>query len=305
MDGYQCFRVRGAAEEPALLLTRSPRDGNPVLYLHGATFPAALSVCYRFGGRSWTDDLNARGFDAWALDFAGYGGSDRYPQMSQDVVGEPPGQAIECSEQIARAVEQMVDVTGHSRVALVAHSWGTMAAALYAARHPERIAWLCLFGPIARRGGAQGADQPLRRWRLVTIAEQLARFVAEVPKDHLPVLIEPELHDWGPAYLATDPEAASRTPQAVKVPNGPEADVRAAWSGNLAWRPQDIRCPTLVVRGEWDSVTSAADVDWLLARIAHPVRRAATIAKGTHLMHLEHSREGLFEAVGAFLKEAP
>ena len=44
MEGLQFFRLRGGEDEPALLLTRLPREGNPVLYVHGATFPAALSV---------------------------------------------------------------------------------------------------------------------------------------------------------------------------------------------------------------------------------------------------------------------
>jgi pimeloyl-ACP methyl ester carboxylesterase len=300
----ETHRLSGRDGEPALLMRRQPRTGPPVLYLHGATFPSAVSVAYRFGGRSWMDDLSAAGFDAWALDFAGYGGSDRYPKMSQGIDGEPLGRATVCAAQISRAVGHIVAVTSHPRVSMIAHSWGTMAAAIHAAHEPERVGRLCLFAPIARREGTT-ENEPLQRWRLVTTAEQLARFGRDVPIGHPPVLIEAELRDWGPAYLATDPEAASRMPQAVKVPNGPEADVHDAWSGHLPWRPEDIGCPTLVVRGEWDSVTSAADVDWLLTRIAYPVRHTATIPKGTHLMHLERSRDGLFEAVGKFLRDKP
>src|ERR1700689_4818572 len=46
-----------------------------VLYVHGATFPSALSIAHRFDGYSWRDDLNTAGFDVWGLDFAGFGGS--------------------------------------------------------------------------------------------------------------------------------------------------------------------------------------------------------------------------------------
>ena len=52
-----------------LLVRRWAGAGDPVLYVHGATFPSALSVGYRFGGRSWADDLHAAGFDVWAFDF--------------------------------------------------------------------------------------------------------------------------------------------------------------------------------------------------------------------------------------------
>ena len=77
----QVFILQG--DGPGLLVRRQQSAGLPVLYVHGATFPSALSVAYRFNGRSWMDDWNARGFDAWAFDFAGYGGSDRYSDDAQ------------------------------------------------------------------------------------------------------------------------------------------------------------------------------------------------------------------------------
>ena len=56
----------------------------PVLYVHGATFPSANSILFKFGGASWADALNGAGFSVWGLDFAGYGGSERYPEMAAD-----------------------------------------------------------------------------------------------------------------------------------------------------------------------------------------------------------------------------
>ncbi len=289
--------------EPALLIRRRPSDGPPVLYVHGATFPSALSVGYRFAGRSWMDDLAARGFAAWAFDFAGYGGSGRWPEMNGAQDGVPLGRAPAAAAQIARIVGHIVEATGRPRVSIVAHSWGTIAAALYATQHPERVARLCLFGPVVHR---ERQDMPppdtAGRWQLVTLAQQHARFIKDVPSGHPPVLIEPQLERWGPAYLATDPDAPTRTPLSVKVPGGPVADIYAAWSGALAYRPEKIACPVLVARGEWDSTSDDRDAACLLSRIRAPEKRDAKIPKGTHLMHLEQSREGLFAAVGDFLK---
>ena len=52
-----------------------PRDAakGVVLYVHGATFPSALSIAHRFDGRSWRDALCEAGFHVWGLDFLGYG----------------------------------------------------------------------------------------------------------------------------------------------------------------------------------------------------------------------------------------
>mgnify|MGYP001551289414 CR=1 FL=1 len=301
----EAFLLRGLSGEPALLVRRQTRAGPPVLYVHGATFPSALSAAYRFAGRSWMDDLNAHGFDAWAFDFAGFGGSQRYAAMQGGMAGEPVGRAPQASAQIARVVDHIAAASGHDRVSIIAHSWGTMPACLFAARCPERIERLCLFGPVVQRETAQADEPQQTSWRLVTVAEQLARFIEDVPLGHAPVLIEPQLAQWGPAYLASDRDALARTPPAVKVPNGPTADIHAAWSGKLIYRPRDIGVPTLIVRGEWDSVTNDLDAAWLLARIDHRIKRDVKVAKGTHLMHLEHSREDLFAAVNEFLGHAP
>jgi pimeloyl-ACP methyl ester carboxylesterase len=278
----------------------------PVLYVHGATFPSALSVAYRFHGRSWMDDLAARGLDVWAFDFAGYGSSDRPRAMNSDKTGPPIGRAPEAARQLARVVNYIIATTRHARVSLIAHSWGSMPAGLFAGQCPEQVERLCLFGPLAERD-TPGLPPPesAGAWRLVSVAEQLARFVEDVPAQHSPVLIEPELEIWGPAYLASDPEAQQRTPHAVKIPAGPAADVLAAWSGKLAWKPEDLKCPVLIVRGEWDSVSTDADADWLLARISAPVRQDIKIPGGTHLLHLERNRDALFEAIGVFLCQRP
>lgn len=294
----QVFILQG--DGPGLLVRRQQSAGLPVLYVHGATFPSALSAAYRFNGRSWMDDWNARGFDAWAFDFAGYGGSDSCADNARSEA--IPGRAIEAAAQIARVVSHIASFTGQSTVSIVAHSWGTIPAALFAAQNPQAVNALCLFGPVLRR---ENPEEEARRgkWRLVTIEQQLARFMADVPPDHPPVLIEPQLDAWGPAYLASEPGASQRLQAAVKIPNGPAADIAEAWSGKLAYDPRDLHCPVLCVRGEWDSVTSDADAAWLLCRLPHRASHDAKMPKGTHLMHLEHSREDLFAAVGDFLKE--
>src|SRR5215469_13435255 len=68
----------------------SPGGRRVVLYVHGATFPSALSIAHRFDGRSWRDALIEAGFDVWGLDFHGFGHSDRYPEMSQPAKDNPP-----------------------------------------------------------------------------------------------------------------------------------------------------------------------------------------------------------------------
>jgi pimeloyl-ACP methyl ester carboxylesterase len=80
------FRIRGPADGLELFLrhlapARPVAKPRAVLFVHGMSFPSALSIAHRFDGRSWRDELCDAGFQVWGLDFYGFGGSDRYPEM--------------------------------------------------------------------------------------------------------------------------------------------------------------------------------------------------------------------------------
>lgn len=296
------LKPAGGKDADALLLRRWAGAGDPVLYVHGATFPSALSVGYRFNGRSWADHLHAQGFDVWAIDFAGFGGSTRPARMSAPAVENPPlGRAAEAASQIGVAVDHIREARAGARVHIVAHSWGTIAAGLFAGDHPDAVGRLVWFGPFAQRQieGLPPPDQ-IGAWRDVSVADQLKRFVEDVPPGHPPVLIEPELAGWGPAYLATDPGASGRIPPAVRIPNGPQADIIAAMSGQLPYQPGRIVAPTLIVRGSWDSLCRDADVAWLIDALGAREKADVVISAAT-LMHLEHKREGLFATTADWL----
>ncbi len=72
----------------ALQVRRATEDLGDVVYVHGSTFGADLSVFYVFDGRSWADALNAAGFNVWGFDFAGYGASGRYARHDSIPVGD-------------------------------------------------------------------------------------------------------------------------------------------------------------------------------------------------------------------------
>lgn len=291
------------AEAATLLLRRWPGEGDPVLYVHGATFPSALSVGYRFKGRSWADHLHDAGFDVWAFDFVGFGGSTRPAAMGASAAAALPlGRSADAARQIDVVVERIRRSRGGARVHIVAHSWGTVAAGAYASGHADAIGRLVWFAPIGQRQ-IEGLPQPeqVGAWRDLTIADQLKRFIEDVPVGHQPVLIEPELEMWAPSYLATDLAACERTPPAVRIPNGPQADIIAAMSGRLPYEPDRITAPILIVRGAWDSLCNDADTGWLVSRFGSREKAEVVIPGATHLMHLEHGREGLFAATADWL----
>jgi pimeloyl-ACP methyl ester carboxylesterase len=290
------------------------RGGPPVLYIHGATFPSALSVGYRFGdGKSWEDSLNSAGFDVWAFDFEGFGGSSRPSAFGRaGSENSPQLRASDAVLQIKRAVDFIQARTRTHRVSLLAHSWGGVPAASFAATYPDQVEKLVLFAPPCTRPSVAMANSatppatapPLPAWRYLTVPEQLARFVNDTPAGHANVLGEPTLSQWGPTWLATDPNSATRVPPSVQIPTGPQADIMALWTGNDLFDPSAIDAKALVVRGAWDRVCSAQDVERLIARMAPNLATSKVIPDSGHLAHLETNRALLWSEVNTFLSTA-
>jgi pimeloyl-ACP methyl ester carboxylesterase len=274
-----------------------------VLYVHGGTFPSALSIAYRFDGRSWRDELCDAGFDVWALDFRGFGRlSDPYPEMQWPAEDVPPiGRAEEASRQLERAVRFICEQHDLGRVSIIAHSWGTVVTGRFAGRCPELVDRLVFFGPIARRE-PQGERVRLAGWRLISLEDQWNRFTDTVPRGEAPVLLRRHFEEWGESYLDVDPESRERTPAAAKVPSGAFQDVYDAWAGELAYDPSLVRAPVAIIRGEWDGMCTDQDARWLFAALAgSPARRDIKISRATHLMHLESGRYALYRETEAFL----
>jgi pimeloyl-ACP methyl ester carboxylesterase len=281
------------------------KDHRSVLYLHGATFPSAVSIAYRVNGRSWRDALCEAGFDVWGLDFLGFGESDRYPEMDQDARAHSPLLfATAAAEQVGTAVRFINGHDGGAAVSLITHSWASMPAGIFAAAHPALVERIVMFAPLAQRQGHRYVPRPdAPAWRLVNLEDQWARFTEDVPEHERPVFSRKDYDLWGQAYLDSDAGARDRSPAAVKTPTGPFVEILRAWHGELAWSPEAVQAPTCIIRGAWDGLVTDEDARWLFDRLHRAgERRDVKIGRGTHLMHLEEMRTALWRESIAFLK---
>jgi pimeloyl-ACP methyl ester carboxylesterase len=304
----QHFLIPGPRQGLRLFLRRlgatSTRRNRSVLYVHGATFPSGLAIAHRLNGRSWRDALCEAGFDVWAFDFYGFGGSDRYPEMDHPCDESPPlGLAGDASDQLAAVVAFVLAYERRTAISLISHSWGSMPAGLFAAKHAAAVERWVLFAPLARRAPLRYEAVPCGpAWRLVDIDDQWARFVEDVPPNEPAVLQRAHFDEWAQEYLASDPEAATRMPPSVKTPSGPFVEIMRAWHGELAYDPSKVQAPIAIIRGGWDGLVQDADARWLFdafSRASH--KRDIKIARGTHLMLLEDTRGELWSESINFL----
>jgi len=273
----------------------------PVLIIHGSTLPSGTSAAFRIHGVSWMDDLATRGFDVWALDFLGYGGSDRYPAMNEPAAGAPLGRSADAARQIGTAVDFITQHQHVTQVNIIAHSGGSLPAGLYASQSPARVARLVMFAPVMTRDG-QRDTITLRSYATVTAQDQIARFSGWVPHGDAQVFDPRDLARLAAAYVETDPTSHSRIPPSVRFPLGRDADAADAWAGTLPYDPASVKAPVLIIRGEWDPITTDADARRLFdALSAAPVKRDVKISRATHVMQFESARSQLYAEVAMFL----
>ena len=305
------FRIPGPRDGLSLFLRFLPAANTKmpmrraVLYVHGATFPSALSIAHRFDGTSWRDALNEAGFDVWGLDLYGYGQSDRYPEMNQPAQNNPPlCLAEDAAKQLEAGAHFILAHQTIERLSLISHSWGSMPTCIFAGACPALIDRLVLFAPIARREPPRDqATLAFPAWRMITPEDQWNRFVEDVPKHEPPVLSRVHFEEWSRLYLDSDPESRSRDPAGVKTPSGPASEIIKAWHGALAYDPAKIRAPVAIIRGEWDSLMRDDDARWLFDALTGTlVKRDVKIGRGTHLMHLEAMRLALWRESINFLQ---
>lgn len=281
------------------------KKGNePILFLHGATFPSALAFGYRIDNYSWMDDLSQRGFDVYALDLLGYGESDRYPEMRIAAEHRAPlGVANEVVMDVNKAVDFIRSRTGVQKIHLIGHSWGATVVAKYSAEYGEKLDRIVLFAPFVQRPNDPDlTEAPTVSYQCMTPQQRIEQFRGGTPRPDIVVLESDVLKSWGQKWLATDSIAKKKDKNQVCYPAGWYSDLFDTYHGKAHYDPAKIRNSVLLVRGEWDTSPSSQDAERLFEGLVNAeTKRYCVIGSSTHVAHLETGRFQLYDEVGSFL----
>jgi pimeloyl-ACP methyl ester carboxylesterase len=275
-----------------------------VLLLPGAAVPVSGNPDYPFTpGRSLLTALAETGLDIWAMDYYGYGNSDRYPQMQQPANNDILGTAADCAAQTEAAVAFIRQKRRVERVMLIGDSAGSMVAGVFATRHPDLISRLILFGPVTPFTDGPTSKRAPAAYALLTPKDLWDQFTTWSQAAGEPAVLDAAAYEaWAQDYLRSDPTSRTRTPPSVRMPNGFQVDLAGIASGKFVYDPSEIKAPTLIIMGESDQIATFPGAQWLLRALRQaPSRQLVIIGRGSHTIQFESERPQLYQAMAEFL----
>lgn len=309
----ETYRINSDTADIQLQLLRRRRrntgrasSGKTLMLIHGATFPSESLFDVPVDGASFMDVLATAGFDVWAVDARGYGGSTRPTEMA----GPPDTastltRALVAARDLASAIEYVLVENGIERLSVVAMSWGGSVAGIYAEQHGKYLEKLVLVAPLwlSNRPLRIDAGQPLTAWRLIHVGAFREAWLAGVPADQHETLLPPGwFEQWATVTISTDPDAAE--PGTIRAPGGAIQDVRENWLANQPlYDPSAITAPVLLLHAEWDQDVRVDMMQDLFKRFDNAAhRRWIEIGGGTHMILMEPGRWQAFDEIINFLK---
>ena len=244
-------------------------DGKPaVLFVHGSSMASQPTFDLTVPGRpdsSVMDWFARRGFVCWCVDMEGYGRSDKTRDIYCDIANG--------AEDLAAATAYVAQARGVTSFHTYGISSGALRAALFAQRHPERVARLALDAFVWTGEGAPTLAQ--RRKKLPEFLASKRRpidraFVYSIfERDH-PDCAERRVVDaFADAILALDDS----------MPNGTYIDM---CSKLPVVDPALITVPTLVLRGQYDGIAAFDDLVEFWKRLPNPDKQFTVMAGISH-----------------------
>ncbi len=275
--------IRFCKAQDGVRLAYAVSGSGPPLVM-SATFLTHLEHQWRsLAWRPWLDAF-MHDYKLLRYDVRGCGLSDR----------DPPDLSF---ENWVRDFARVIDAAAFDRFAILATCWGGSIAIEYAARHPERVSHLILYGTYAR-GRFRWPDRPNERERARALLEMMKFGWGQESHNLLRMwaaAFQPGgsleyLQSWAEQMgLATSADSAARL-------------LETGWNIDVQDAARKLRCPVLVVHPERDSVVPIEEGRWLAGLI--PGSRFIQLGSQNHMPLLDEAEwPGLVQEMRKFLNE--
>jgi pimeloyl-ACP methyl ester carboxylesterase len=260
--GVKLFLWNKCAADPA-------KTAGTILFVHGSSMASQPTFDLHVPGRpdsSAMEYFARQGYDTWCVDMEGYGRSTKDRDNNAPIsYGADDCHAAANYIQKFRSSDRPLLVYGISS--------GALRAGLFAERHPEQVARLALDAHVWTGQGSPTLAE--RKKRLPEFIAKNRRpidraFVHSIfNRDHPGTADESVINAFADAIVKLDDS----------VPTGTYVDM---CSRLPVVNPENIKVPTIVMRGQWDGIASVDDLIEFFKKLPNPDKQFAVMPGISH-----------------------
>ncbi|MBC7802906.1 MAG: alpha/beta fold hydrolase [Candidatus Parcubacteria bacterium] len=269
----------------------APQGGarGTVLFVHGSSMASQPTFDLQVPGRPDSSAMEwfaARGFDSWCLDNEGYGRSDKKRPINYDISNG--------ADDLDVASRYVLKASGAGKLLVYGISSGALKAALFAERHPERVARLALDAFVWTGEGSPTLAE--RKKKLPEYMEKNRRpidraFVHSIfARDHPDTAEAATVSAFADAILALDDS----------VPTGTYVDM---CSKLPLVDPARISAPTILMRGQHDGIAGMDDLIEFFRRLASPDKQFCVMPGVSHASFQQKNYLMVYHILHAFFSQ--
>ena len=270
ITGTEHWTRKGAIK--LFLWQKSPPSGaspkGTILFVHGSSMASQPTFDLQVPGRPDSSAMEwfaARGFDTWCMDHEGYGRSDKSRPINFDIANG--------ADDLEAGSKYILEKAGAKKLLVYGISSGALRAALFAQRHPERVARLAMDAFVWTGKGSPTLAERTKKLPEFKSKNRRAidrAFVRSIfTRDHPGTADEATIEAFATAILELDDS----------VPTGTYVDM---CSKLPVVDPKKIDVPSIVMRGEFDGIAGFEDLLEFFRLLPNPDKQFAVMAGISH-----------------------
>ena len=239
-----------------------------IFFVHGSSMASQPTFDLQVPGRPFSSAMDwfaAHGYDTWTMDNEGYGRSDKHREINFDISNG--------ADDLVAGTDYVMKTTGARQLLMYGISSGALKAALFAQRHPERVAKLALDAFVWTGEGSPTLEQ--RKKKLPEFLAKNRRpidrpFVHSIfNRDHPETADEATKEAFADAILTLDDS----------MPTGTYVDM---CSKLPLVDPAKITVPAIILRGVHDGIASMDDLIKFFVLLPHPNKQFSVMEGISH-----------------------
>jgi pimeloyl-ACP methyl ester carboxylesterase len=271
---------------------RATTQGAPrgtVLFVHGSSMASQPTFDLQVPGRphsSVMDWFAGQGYDTWCVDMEGYGRSDKSRPINFDIANG--------ADDLSAASDYIIKTRGAGKFLVYGISSGALRAAMFAQRHPDRVARLALDAFVWTGEGSPTLAERTKKlpeFKKVNRRPIDRAFVHSIfNRDHPGCAEEKVIEAFADVILALDDS----------VPTGTYVDM---CSRLPVVDPAKITMPTILMRGQWDGIASFDDLIEFFKRLPNPDKQFAVMPGISHASFQQINYMMVYHILYAFFSQ--